>query len=144
MAPTSRKEYLIDTNILVYSLDKTSPFFDKAAEVLSDCFRGEVKGVVAHQNLIELVAILVGVYKIPLLSALKDAAGFGSQANLKVIYPRSTTFLTFTRLLTKKRRVDIFDSYLAATMFDNGIKKILTRNVKDFKKIGSIQATNPL
>lgn len=141
MASILKKEYLIDTNILVYALDKNSPFFSKAAAILDDCLKGKIDGVVAHQNLTELVAILASVYQIPLSSSLKDAADFG--ANLKVIYPRSTTFLTFTRLLGSKRKADIFDYYLAATMIDSGVGKVLTRNVKDFKNIKGIKAINP-
>lgn len=139
------KKYLLDTNILIYSLDKTSPFYQQAKEIIRLTFEQRIQGFVAQQNLIELVNVLIGFYGISSKNALLDAKMFAYNSNLILIYPLATTFITFADFLdqTKKLKGDIFDIYLAATAWDNNITNILTVNTKDFYSLPKIAAINP-
>ena len=38
----------------------------------------------------------------------------------------------------------IFDVFLAATMLDNGVRRIYTENITDFEAIKGIEAVDPL
>jgi len=139
-----KKSYLLDTNILIYSLDKKSFYFKKSSEILRLCFNKQITGLIAQQNLLELANILINTYKISRTEVIKDINLFVLELNLKVIFPGSKTITTFLKLLKKsKKEKEVFDLYLAATMIDNQVENILTRNIKDFAGIEEIQAINP-
>jgi len=136
MRITYNAKYLVDTNILLYTLDKKSPFHKESVKIMNNKRRAEL--VVAQQNLLELVAVLRRGFKVPLKQAIADAQIFAN--NLKLIFPRPQTWLTFTGLAEKVRpTIYPFDIFLAATMLDNGIDKIITANKKDFVGLGLSQ-----
>lgn len=127
---TSGEKYLVDTNVLVYSVDQSSSFYKKAREILERGLRGEFTLVIAHQNLIEFVAVLTRGYGVKIKNALDDAAAFVS--HFEVIFPLPTTIDVFFQLARVHKRIYAFDLYLAATMLDNKIMRIITGNAKDF------------
>jgi len=57
------KRYLLDTNVLIYSVDKASPFYAKAKKVIEIGIKQNVSFVITHQNLLEYTAVLRRVYK---------------------------------------------------------------------------------
>jgi len=59
----SGKRYLLDTNVLIYSVDKASPFYAKAKKVIEIGIKQNVSFVITHQNLLEYTAVLRRVYK---------------------------------------------------------------------------------
>ena len=135
MELTSQTRYLIDTNILVYSVNQQSPHYSKARKLLEDGLKQGVSFVVAHQNLIEFVAVLTRGYSVKLKDALLDAESFA--ARFEVIAPLPATFARYARLAQKaKQTLYPFDLYLAATMLDNDVERIITANSKDFQGIG--------
>lgn len=145
MPNTSSIKYLIDTNILVYSLDKKSPFYERASRILIECIKGERLGVIAQQNIVECTNVLFKESKKQRTEILLDLYTIATNFNLEVINPFETTLFTFLKLLEglKKRRRELFDVFLAATMFDNGIATIITINEKDFEDIKGIFVYNP-
>lgn len=127
--------YLVDTNILVYSVNKGSPHYSSARKLLEEGFKQGVSLVVAHQNLIEFVAVLTRGYSIKLKDALSDAESFASR--FEVIAPLPATFERYQQLAQKaKATLYPFDLYLAATMLDNDMERIITADAKDFQGIG--------
>ena len=128
-------KYLVDTNILVYSLNSNAPQYTRAKELLEAGFRDGVGFVVAHQNLMEFLAVLTRAYKIEVGQAMGDVEKFISC--FEVIFPLSTTLGCFSELMTGSGKgVYPFDVYLAATMLDNGVERIITANAKDFQGLG--------
>ena len=135
MKLTSGERYLVDTNILVYSVNKGSPFYASSREILEEALSEGVHLVVAHQNLIEFIAVLTRGYKISVREALKDAGVFASR--FETISPLHTTLETYMNLARKiNGPVYPFDLYLIATMRDNGVERIVTANAKDFRGVG--------
>src|SRR3989338_1161472 len=66
------------------------------------------------------------------------------ELDIYIITPINKTHSIFFEILSNSSDPsDIFDYYLAATMLDNGINRILTINTKDFSKIPGIEAVNP-
>jgi len=131
---TSGARYLVDTNILLYSVDRKSPFHDWSKEILEAGLQHSSSLVVAHQNLIEFVAVLTRGYGVERKRALGDAQVFASRFD--VIFPLPTTLETFFQLADKEKTTYPFDLYLAATMLDNQITRIITGNGKDFRGVG--------
>jgi predicted nucleic acid-binding protein len=135
MKLTSGTRYLVDTNILVYSVNRESSHYPSARKLLEDGFERGALFVVAHQNLIEFIAVLTRGYSIKLKEALSDAGSFTSR--FEVIAPLPTTFERYTQLAQKvKETLYPFDLYLAATMLDNDVERIITANAKDFQGVG--------
>ena len=131
---TSGAKYLLDTNILVYSVDRQSPFYVRSKEILENGLRQGISFAIAHQNLIEFVAVLTRGYGVERKQALGDAQVFA--ARFDVIFPFPTTIETFFQLADKQKATYPFDLYLAATMIDNQITRIITGNAKDFRGVG--------
>ncbi len=130
----SGEKYLIDTNVLVYAVDAGSPFFSKAKSLIELCRKNGGRLAVAHQNLLEFTAVMDRVYRLPRKDILADARSFS--VHFEVIYPGPKTFQTFLGLMSGEAQLYPFDVYLAATMLDNGISRIITANAGDFRGLG--------
>lgn len=130
----SNEKCLIDTNILVYSINKSSPFYTTARALVENEERRS-NFVIAQQNLLELVSVLTKRYRVPLYEASSSAHIFAK--HFEIIAPLGTTWVTFTNLARQlKKHIPPFDIYLAATMLDNGIERIITANTRDFAGLG--------
>lgn len=134
MGLISGTKYLVDTNVLVYSVNRESPLYNQSKELLETGLREGVSFVVAHQNLVEFIAVLSRGYGIQKASAVADAKAFASR--FEIIFPLPTTIDTFFELIAKNAAVYPFDLYLAATMLDNQVTRIVTENTKDFQDLG--------
>lgn len=144
MMNISAGRWVFDTNLLIYASDSTSPFHERTRELFSLIPEGTIIPVVAHQNIIEAEGVLMKVYKKTPSQAAKNLETILHDFEFANIIPLMTTLQQFHVLLQKQTLpVDYFDYYLAATMLDNGVNRILTANAKDFSKIPGIQAINP-
>ena len=133
MPLTSGTTSLLDTNILGYSVDRHSPFYARSREILEAGLEQDISFAVAHQNLVEFVAVLTRGYGVERKQALGDAQVFA--ARFEVIFPLPTTLSIFFQLIAKEKATYPFDLYLAATMLDNQITRIITGNAKDFRGV---------
>ena len=145
MPSISSTKCLIDTNILVYALDKKSPFHNVSSQIVKECIQGVRAGVIAQQIIVECVNVLFRESEKERKEILSDLQIVVTKFNLQVIYPIETTLFTFLNLIRrlKQRRKEFFDVFLAATMLDNGITSIITANEKDFADIKGISVYNP-
>lgn len=130
----------IDTNILIYALDKESDFNQQALRILM--LLGESKaGVVCWQNLTEFYAIVTDKkrIKIPLPPriAVRELNILLNKFSLEVVSPNlKTKELWFDLLKTKDVRGQIVhDIFLAATLLSNGVNTLITENAGDFKGV---------
>lgn len=132
---------LLDTNVLVYGLDKASRYFSQASRVLTLCAEGRLLGAVAHQCLLELLHVLTAYQHVPPEEALRDAQAFARHPRIEVLAPTPETLNVFLRLAdtSKTARLEVFDLYLAATMRTHGLTRIVTANVRDFVGIADIE-----
>lgn len=134
---------LIDSNILVYAINRRSPKH-KAAQIFLQ--NNIVHLEVAHQNILETLRVLTHP-KFP--SSMKINRALKAIENIlkacRVICPTEKTHY-ITLLLIKKNKLvsdQIFDTYLVATAISNGISTIATDNIRDFKKFKEINLINP-
>jgi len=145
MKNISSTKCLFDTNILIYSLDIKSPFYDVSRKLIEEVILGRRIGVLAQQNLVECTNALMHDTNWEKESILSDVRTFGEASNFSIIYPTHNTFNVFLSLCLEleNRRKQFFDLYLAATMLDNDINQIITANDDDFAGIPGIKAINP-
>ncbi len=134
---------LIDSNILIYSINSSSPKHKAAQDFLLQNI-GNLE--VAHQNIFETLRVLTHP-KFP--SPMKITKAIDAVENIlkgcKVISPEYRTHQIALELINKYNLSadKIFDAYLVATALGNDIKVIATDNIKDFKTISEVKIINP-
>lgn len=136
------KNYLIDTNILLYAINEDSAFNDTATTLLRDFQRGKYRGFVSTQNILEFKRVVThDVFKKKINYAkindlLEIWLGF-----LTVVYEDKTAWIEYKKLEGKYKPTGnmIFDAWIVATMIANNLDKIITVNHRDFVKFLEIK-----
>ncbi len=137
---------LIDTNILVHAyntFDKEK--HEKCKHIAESAFRGEAEFAVTNQILAELFFVLTCKLRKPLPAGEAEAivCGIADSVNwIKITYDHETVKRAIA--LSKTNNISIWDSLIASTALDNGIARIYTENIKDFKNIARLNAVNPI
>lgn len=134
---------LIDSNLLIYALNVSSPK-SQAARLFLKTYVDEA--VVAQQNILEVTRVMthpVFENKLTTKSVTKSLKQVTKV--MRVIRPQEETWYVYQELMKKYESEGnrVFDVYLAATMLSNEIKVIATDNEKHFKMIEEIKVINP-
>ena len=117
--------YLLDSNIIIYYADKKydclDAIFEQEALYVSEITRLEVLGYHRIGNLKSLFEQLFAEFTIlPINKAVIDSA----------------------ILIRQQKSMSLDDSIIYATALQNDLM-IITRNTKDFDKLGNVQVHNP-
>lgn len=134
---------LVDSNIVVYAINSTSPKHIKAQKFLQNNLDNLE---LAHQNIFETLRVLTHP-KFPHPMKPRDAilALERIMEICMIVHPDYRTHQIALEMI-KKYQISsdkIFDGYLVATALSNNIDTIVTDNVKDFRKIKEIKIINP-
>jgi len=126
---------LIDTNIWVHALSRDSPKKERAQDT-TNILMGLGEAAISTQTLLELYAAMTKTLP-PAVSA-KWSEKFAKSRNIIKFEPTLADTEVAIELARKQglRRSEIFDALLAATALRNGVKTILTENVRHFEKLG--------
>lgn len=139
----SSKAVLIDSNILVYAINNSSPKQQIAQHFLQTNIDHLV---VTHQNVFESLRVLTHPkFQIPMSSADAIAAVSVITDHCRIIAPDYET-LELALALVKKYRLTgdkIFDAYLTATALSMGVTAVATDNTRDFSPFEEINTINP-
>lgn len=145
----SKKPSLLDTNILVYAADETSPFHEKSKSLRDKGLSSQLNLCICPQVLAEFFAIITDPRRVENprepKEAIEEIEKYLRSENILKIYPQEDTLLHTIRLLKKYnlRKQRVFDAQLVATMLSNGVTKIYTFNQEDFSKFKEIEALIP-
>jgi predicted nucleic acid-binding protein len=140
--------FLIDSHLLVYVYNEDSPYHRKAKEIRDKTVLGKLSCCLTPQNLYEFFSIVAYSRKVnnPLSinKALQEIEKYYSSP-IEMIYPMETTPLKVMELAKKYRikRQEIHDIHLLATMIENEVFYIYTRNDTHFHKFEEIEVVNP-
>ena len=134
---------LVDSNILIYSINTRSPKHKQAQRFLKENLKNLV---IAHQNILETLRVLTHnrfPNPMKLQNALNDISAISNST--RIISPLNNTYYLAIELIKVHRLIGnkIFDAYLVATALSSGITEIATDNVRDFKKFKEIKVINP-
>jgi predicted nucleic acid-binding protein len=133
---------LIDSNILIYALNQSSPKQISAQDFLQT----QPQLVLAQQNIFETLRILTH-QRFPspfsVEKAIRAVQEIAEQAS--VIFPTHETTELALQLIRKYeiKGTEIFDAYLVATALSNEISQIATDNVTHLRKYTEIEVLNP-
>jgi len=133
-----KRRLALDTNIWIYFLDRKSPFHEKTKQVFAKAEKNwEI--VVAQQNILELIEVLLISYRLPVKKAVNEAQLLFNQ-QVGIIQPLPQTIKTyFTLARTCLKKNNNFDLFLAATLLDNSIANLITNDRTGFKGIKDLQ-----
>lgn len=134
---------LVDTNILVYAINKDSPKHKQAQKFLKDN-QGDL--ILTHQNILETLKVLTHPrFSQPMKPTPAIKTVLAIAKSCQIIIPRVGTEFITLELIKKLDLVGIkiFDAYLVATALSNSIYTIATDNIRDFKKFAEIKVVNP-
>jgi len=133
---------LIDSNILIYSLNSASQKHQAAQTFL----QLQKQLIFAQQNVFETLRILTHSKfpnPFPVDKAIDAVAEITDKAT--ILTPTLET-QDLATALTHKYQItgtEIFDAYLVATALSNNVKKIATDNVAHLGKYTEIKVVNP-
>jgi predicted nucleic acid-binding protein len=137
----------LDTNILVYSRDEGSPFFDKVVEALRGLMNGGAVLSIHRQVLREYACVATRPPPRGLGAsterALAEIAEF--EAVYRVLTDPDEVWSEWRRLaqMGEFKGSRLHDVYIAAVMLGHGISHILTLNVEDFQNISGLKPFKP-
>jgi predicted nucleic acid-binding protein len=140
---------LLDTNILVYAADRSSPNHEAALLIRDKGLKGEVPVCVCPQVLNELFAIITDPKRVnnprTHKEALMEIEKYLLASNILKIYAGPGIIEKTTALLKhhKVTKQDIFDLQLVATMLLNNVTSLYTYNQEDFSKFKEIKILTP-
>ncbi len=132
------KQILVDTNILIYSIDADSKYHNKSLHIL---LNPDNDLYTTSKNISEFLVVLTRAesVKINVLEALGLLSDLLS--NITVLYPNEQTRAIFYKMLKKYKPsgLRIHDFEIISIALANGINDIATQNISDFKNIEEIK-----
>jgi len=140
---------LLDSNILVYANNEDSPFHSPCKRLVEDAIDGRFPAYIAHQNLLELYAVVTDKRRVDNPLTPECASGLISfylaSKNISILYPSPATFCILGELIADHAPLShgIFDLVLVALMIENDIKTIHTANTRHFASFKEITAVSP-
>ena len=120
---------LIDTNIILDVLFEREGLFEESKAVLKLCETGKIDGYITASSLTDLFYII----KKHLHSTEKTYDVLGQILNIVKILPVTTEDVNKAFL---RREKDFEDTLQATCALTNKCEGIVTRNVKDFERMG--------
>jgi len=137
-----------DTNILLYASDESCIEYEKASSFMFEMVDRK-DFVICELVLVELFRLLCHkkVLRFPL--SCKEAAKYcmtlRSNPNWPVVeYSMGSMEKTWKLAASLENAATIFDLRLGLVLYTRGVTEFVTRNTKDFKKIGFRKLTNPI
>ena len=126
---------LLDTNILIYYINKSGEFNKQATDIIKN---GKYKKYICTKNISEFFVVMTK-YKvnwINIMKYLEELTGI-----MTIIYPNEKSLKILKNICVKYKphRNKVFDMEIASIMLANNINTIATFNHKDFSEISEIQ-----
>ena len=136
--------FLIDTNILVYTLDADEPEKQKICkELVSKSWNEQQQYAISVQNMSEFYATVTGKFRKKMDGATvrRFITKIVDSKNWKVIAPVAQT-IPAAITLSIKHNIHYWDALIATTMLENDVFSIYTED-SDFSGVPWLTVVNP-
>ena len=134
----NENHFLLDTNILIYSIDENSRYFQPVRKLLSD---SRYNFLTTTKNISEFLAVVTkGVPpSLSIASALKTVSDF--MRIMVLLYPSKRSFQIFRKMLKyyKPKGLKIHDFEIISIALAHDITQVVTIDYKDFSNIKEIE-----
>ncbi|MFB6159216.1 MAG: PIN domain-containing protein [Candidatus Nanohalobium sp.] len=136
---------LIDTNVLVYSINSAAEERkrNESKEIMAKGFRGENTYYVALQSLEEFITVVTSAIQEPVSyqRAREYIQTIAEVPNFKLLETGPEQVLEAAEMMENGGK-DYWDCIIASVAKQNEVEKIITENTQDFKDL-DIEAENP-
>lgn len=131
------KRTLLDTNILVYASDKSSPFHKLAIELL----RQDLQFFITDRSLLEFYRVVTGMLKISIQTTVDNINFYKNNPNYTILYGTDFSSQLAFKLAKDNQAISgkIFDLDILAIAIENELDYLFTKNVKDFPNNTSVK-----
>ena len=133
---------LLDTNVLIYSIDEESKYFEKSHTILSDI---NLQLFTTSKNISEFLAVITRIpdRSLSIQQALIVVRDF--QNIFTFLYLTEHSYRVFIDLIKKYKPVGtrIHDFEIASIAIENHIMDIATFNAKDFSGVEEVNVYLP-
>ena len=129
---------LIDTNILIYSIDEDSKYFKRSQELI---FNDANDLYTTSKNLIEFLTVITRLPHSSSLSIQQALDVINDFRNIfTILFPTKQSFKILNDLLTKYKPsgLKIHDFEIISIAIAHQVFDIATMNIKDFKEVSEI------
>jgi predicted nucleic acid-binding protein len=146
---TTSKVSLLDTNVLVYAADTTSPFYLTAKSLIDRGVKGKEPLCVCPQVLKEFFAVLTDSKRVSTprnsKEAMVEVEKYVQARNILKIYPQENILENMIALSKRYeiKRQEVFDLQLVAIMLSNNISRIYTYDQGHFSKFKELEVLTP-
>jgi predicted nucleic acid-binding protein len=138
---------ILDTNVLVYAADVRAPQYNAARTLRDAAARGEFKGYITTQVLLEFVSVVTSSKRVTSPRSIAEA--WTEVRRLTTAFPvlalQDDDIRTVGRLseMLNVKGADIFDLAIAATAFRAGIYIIYSFDTQMFSRIPGLEVRVP-
>lgn len=134
----SENNLLLDTNILIYSIDENSRYFEPVRKLLTDL---AYNFFTTNKNISEFLAVVTKgpSPSLSVESALQTVKDFTKIFSL--LYPNHESFTIFQKMLGryKPRGIKIHDFEIISIALAHDLRQVATIDYKDFSNIKEIE-----
>ncbi|MDJ0675565.1 MAG: PIN domain-containing protein [Calothrix sp. MO_167.B42] len=140
--------YLVDTNILLRTIQETHPMHESSVQAVKSLLVQEETLCIIPQNLIEFWVVATRPVEVNGLGlSVADALQELEQMkNFFVLLPDTASIFTAWETLIRKYKIigkPSHDARLVAAMIAHNLTYLLTFNINDFKRFSEINAIDP-
>ncbi|OHD53577.1 MAG: hypothetical protein A2Y33_06550 [Spirochaetes bacterium GWF1_51_8] len=127
---------LLDTNVLIYSINLDSDYYDGARTIMRN---PEYRQFITTKNICEFVSSVTRMNLLPYKEIMKFVEMCGN--SFHILFPDKGSYRILLSLLEKYNPMKnkVFDFEIISIMLANGITRIATFNEKDFEGIQGIE-----
>ncbi len=146
---TSSETYFLDTNILVYAADDTSPFYQASVAMRDKGMQGEISVCITPQVLSEFFSVITDPKRTKRPRSQKEAVAevekYIRAKNIRKIFAPTDSLTSMLDFLTRYPVIkqEVFDLQLVVTMLSNGVSRIFTYDRDGFAKYDEIEVLSP-
>jgi len=141
------EKILLDSNILIYAFDTRSEYHSLSSEIRKKAVEKLITCCISPQNLNEIYRVLTDPKAVlePYSPREIERELQKIIKRIEVILPTRETAATCLQLAAKYeiKSLKIFDTFLVATMLENGVGQIITFNQKDFETFLEVRTIHP-
>jgi predicted nucleic acid-binding protein len=139
----------LDTMVLLYLVDKTSPHHERAVEIIEQAEAGLWRSCVCFVSLTEFMATVTSEGRVRYPMTPREAQNFVEKIwkapQPEILHSNAQILRDTFALMEKHRgqRRQFWETLIAATMLAHGVKTIITSQSRHFQAIREIQVENP-
>lgn len=139
----------LDTMVLIYLVDKASPFHRRAVEIIEQAESGLWNSCLCYLSLTEFTSIVTNEDMVRYPLNPKTARNFVERImkapQPEILYTDTHMLRDNFALMEKHRsqRRRFWETLIASTMLAHGVKTIITTQSRNFQAIREIQVENP-